>query len=112
MWVPIARRVRSWRPTLRTTTGFPASAARSSAATYRSGSAIHSVNVAMTLVSGSSTSASMYCAVLTTASLPDEMTWLQPNRRTSASMPMQIEPLCDTSATLPARPAGSRTSCM
>ena len=56
--------------------------------------------------------ASMYCAVLTTASFPEEITWLQPNRRMSASMPMQIDPLCDTSATLPARLPGSRTSCM
>lgn len=54
VWPVIAARVRSDLPTFSTTTGLPRSAALSSAATYFSGSRIASVNVAITLVSGSS----------------------------------------------------------
>src|SRR5438445_5091728 len=77
----MARRVRSLRPTLRTTTGLLRSAARSSAATNRSGCRTVSRNIAITRVAGSSTRYSRKSTAATTASLPDEITWLQPKRR-------------------------------
>ena len=43
----------------------------------------------------------MNSAVVVTASLPVETTWLKPKRRQSLSSPMAMEPLWVTMATLP-----------
>ena len=59
-----------------------------------------SVKLAMTRVSGSSARYSMNSAVVVTASLPVETTWLKPNRRQSVRSPMAMEPLCVTMATV------------
>ncbi|PYM15015.1 MAG: hypothetical protein DMD81_16295 [Candidatus Rokuibacteriota bacterium] len=72
--VVIARRVRSARPTFSTTTGLPRSAARSSAATKRSGWRTLSRNIAITRVRGSSIRYSRKSTAASTASLPDEIT--------------------------------------
>jgi hypothetical protein len=104
----MARRARSLRPTLSTTTGLPRSAARSRAATNRSGCRTVSRNIAITRVAGSSTRYSSTSAATITASLPVEITRLQPNRRQSARSPMTIDPLWEISPTLPASGAGSR----
>ena len=45
-----------------------------------------------------------------TASLPEETTWLKPKRLISVSRLMQTAPLCETRPTLPASPVGSRSS--
>ena len=65
-----------------------------------------SVKVAITRVWGSSARYSMNSAVVVTASLPVETTWLKPNRRQSVRSPMAMEPLWVTMATLPSSFSG------
>ena len=108
MWLVIARRVRSLPADLEDDHGLAAVGGAVERGHEALGLARSlSVNVAMIRVCG------VVDEVLekvrggrATASLPDEITWLQPKRRQSARSPMQIEPLCEIRPTLPARRGG------